>query len=206
MPANRQESKYAGTASLMDEALLLLLEKKDFDRITVKELCQKAGVNRSTFYLHYETLNDLLEETVERINERFKQSLAAIEAGDPSREVLTSEKYLRPYLQFIKDNMRAYRVIHLQDHLFHSQKTFEGFYQSIFSPRSRISASRRRRKSTSLPSTRRVRSQSSASGWKTAAGTISTGSSVSLHGIRWQWDGTDNDREKAVCKPLEDGL
>ena len=134
MPANRQESKYAGTASLMDEALLLLLEKKDFDRITVKELCQKAGVNRSTFYLHYETLNDLLEETVERINERFKQSLAAIEAGDPSREVLTSEKYLRPYLQFIKDNMRAYRVIHLQDHLFHSQKTFEGFYQSIFSP------------------------------------------------------------------------
>lgn len=50
---NKQESRYAGTASLMDEALLLLLEQKDFDRITVKELCQKAGVNRTTFYLHY---------------------------------------------------------------------------------------------------------------------------------------------------------
>ena len=30
--------------------------------------------------------------------------------------------------------MRAYRVIHLKDNLFRSQKTFDGFYQSVFSP------------------------------------------------------------------------
>ena len=131
---NKQDSRYANTASLMDEALLLLLEEKDFDRITVKELCGKAGVNRTTFYLHYENMNDLLEETVDMINERFKKSLSAIPPGDPSREILTSEKYLRPYLSFIKENMRAYRVIHLKDHLFRSQKTFESFYQSVFSP------------------------------------------------------------------------
>lgn len=131
---NKQESKYANTASLMDEALLLLLEQKEFDRITVKELCQKAGVNRTTFYLHYESMNDLLEETVDRINTRFKESLAAIPPGDPSTEILTSEKYLRPYLGFIKENMRAYRVIHLKDHLFQSQKTFESMYQSVFAP------------------------------------------------------------------------
>jgi len=131
---NRQESKYFNTASLMDEALLLLLEKKDYDRITVKEVCEKAGVNRTTFYLHYENMNDLLEETIGMINERFKKSLSSIPAGDPSREILTSEKYLRPYLGFIKENMRAYRVIHQKDHLFNSQKTFDSFYQSIFSP------------------------------------------------------------------------
>lgn len=131
---NRQESKYQFTASLMDEALLLLLEQKDFDSITVKEVCRKAGVNRSTFYLHYETMNDLLEETVGLINDRFKQSLSSVPADDPSKVVLTSEKYLRPYLGFIRDNMRAYRVIHQKEHLFHSQKTFESFYQSIFSP------------------------------------------------------------------------
>ena len=131
---NKQESKYLYTASLMNEALLLLLDKKDFDRITVKEICEKAGVNRSTFYLHYESMNDLLQETVGMINDRFKESLSSIPSGDPSREVLTSEKYLRPYLGFIRENMRAYRVIHQKDHLFSSQKTFEGFYQSIFSP------------------------------------------------------------------------
>jgi len=49
----------------MDEALICLLEKKDFEYITIKEICQEAGVNRSTFYLHYENTRDLLEETVE---------------------------------------------------------------------------------------------------------------------------------------------
>ena len=131
---NKQESKYQYTASLMDEALLLLLEQKDYDQITVKEVCRKAGVNRSTFYLHYESINDLLDETVAMINVRFKASLSSVPADDPSKVILTSEKYLRPYLGFIKENMQAYRIIHQKDHLFHSQKTFEGFYQSIFSP------------------------------------------------------------------------
>ena len=49
---NKNESKYFSTAIKMDEALIALLEKKDFSYITVKEICEKAGVNRSTFYLH----------------------------------------------------------------------------------------------------------------------------------------------------------
>lgn len=131
---NKQESKYQYTASLMDEAFLLLLEQKEYDTITVKEICQKAGVNRSTFYLHYETMNDLLEETVGMINDCFKASLSSVPTDDPSKVVLTSEKYLRPYLNLIKENRRAYKVIHQKDPLFDSQKTFESFYQSIFSP------------------------------------------------------------------------
>ena len=54
---NKSESKYFNTALLMDEALLLLLENKEFEYITIKEICQKAGVNRSTFYLHYQNTN-----------------------------------------------------------------------------------------------------------------------------------------------------
>ena len=62
---NKSESKYFNTASKMDEAFLDLLSKKDFAYITVKEICDKAGVNRSTFYLHYETVSDLLSESIE---------------------------------------------------------------------------------------------------------------------------------------------
>lgn len=46
---DKNQSKYFYTASLMDEALLALLQKKDYESITVKEVCEKAGVNRSTF-------------------------------------------------------------------------------------------------------------------------------------------------------------
>ena len=56
----------------MDEAFLILLEKKDYDYITIKEICEKAGVNRSTFYLHYETLDDLLKESLSYIFSKFQ--------------------------------------------------------------------------------------------------------------------------------------
>ena len=65
------ESKYYNTALLMNEALLFLLEKKDYEFITIKEVCEKAGVNRTTFYLHYESIDDLLLETVAMINKKF---------------------------------------------------------------------------------------------------------------------------------------
>ena len=65
---NKNESKYFNTAIKMDEALITLLEKKDFEYITIKEICDVAGVNRSTFYLHYENTCDLLKETTQYIS------------------------------------------------------------------------------------------------------------------------------------------
>ena len=59
----------------MDEAFLKLLEEKDFAYITVKEICEKAGVNRSTFYLHYETVNDLLAESTRYIIDQFVEAM-----------------------------------------------------------------------------------------------------------------------------------
>ena len=55
-----RQLRYFETAELMDEALLQLLADKDLEFITVKEICERAGVNRSTFYLHDETIDDLL--------------------------------------------------------------------------------------------------------------------------------------------------
>lgn len=68
---NRNESRYFKTAAKMDEAFLRLIEEKDLEFITVKEICNKAGVNRSTFYLHYETIDDLLSESLEYMNGHF---------------------------------------------------------------------------------------------------------------------------------------
>lgn len=72
---NKSESKYFSTAARMDEAFLELIEKKDFSYITVKEICEKAGVNRSTFYLHYETIGDLLTESTEYIIRQFESAM-----------------------------------------------------------------------------------------------------------------------------------
>lgn len=115
---NKSESKYFNTALCMDEALISLLEIKDLEYITVKEICEKAGVNRSTFYLHYETIDDLVNEAMESVNRRFLayfdqdagDFIGEIERRAPKELVLVTQDYLRPYLQFIRDNKHVYRA------------------------------------------------------------------------------------------------
>lgn len=134
---NKSESKYYNTALLMDEALLLLLEKKEYEFITVKEICEKAGVNRSTFYLHYETIDDLLYEAIEMINKRFQLTFnnKKINPQCLTKEdlFLIDDNYLIPYLNFIKENKKVYKLIHTNPYLFRKQETFEKLYNELFS-------------------------------------------------------------------------
>ena len=59
---NKAESKYFNTAIRFDKALLSLLEKKPFDKITVTDIVETCGINRNTFYYYYSDIYDLLEE------------------------------------------------------------------------------------------------------------------------------------------------
>lgn len=115
---NKSESKYFNTALRMDEALIALLEEKELEYITVKEICRQAGVNRSTFYLHYETISDLVNETLEMINQRFlsyfpqqeEEVLGNMDSRERKDLVLVTREYLLPYLHFIRDNKKVYRT------------------------------------------------------------------------------------------------
>ena len=51
---------------LLHQALLALLKEKPLGKITVRELCLKAGVNRTTFYNHYQSPEDILRELVQQ--------------------------------------------------------------------------------------------------------------------------------------------
>ena len=79
---NKFESKYFNTAKKMYDALVSLLEKKDFDYITVKDICNEAKVNRSTFYLHYDNTLDVLNEVIENVTKSFDLHFSQEKAND----------------------------------------------------------------------------------------------------------------------------
>ncbi|MBO5931378.1 MAG: TetR/AcrR family transcriptional regulator [Clostridia bacterium] len=139
---NKNESKYFNTAIKMDEALISLLEKKDFEYITIKEICNAAGVNRSTFYLHYENTSDLLKETTRYIIDKHltyykidKQHIS-LQFDTCKREELLfiTDEYLTPYLTFIKDNQRLFKVSIKQFHSMHMDEVYGKMFEHIFSP------------------------------------------------------------------------
>jgi len=139
---NRSESKYFKTAARMDGAFLELLEQKDFAYITVKELCERAGVNRSTFYLHYETVADLLSESLEYMNEQFlsyftqeSKSIVTRLRTCPLEELcLVTPEYLTPYLRYIREHKRLFQAVLKNAAALRLEDAYERMFRDVFTP------------------------------------------------------------------------
>lgn len=54
------------TKKLIFDTFIELLEKKPFDKITVKDIVEACEINRNTFYYYYSDIYDLLEEVFTR--------------------------------------------------------------------------------------------------------------------------------------------
>ena len=63
----KQERRYRRTEALILNGLTTLLQQKSIKEITVRELADLVDINRSTFYLHYTDIYDLLEKTEQRL-------------------------------------------------------------------------------------------------------------------------------------------
>lgn len=139
---NKSESKYFATAAKMDEAFLALLEKKDFAYITVKEICATAGVNRSTFYLHYETIGDLLAESMEHMNRQFldymahdsEAFMAKLHTCPMEELYLLTPEYLTPYLNYIKEHRRLFRTATENAAVLGLNSSYNRMFRHVFTP------------------------------------------------------------------------
>lgn len=139
---NKSESKYFNTAMKMDLALIELLKKKPIEYISVSELCKTAGVNRSTFYLHYENIGDLLNETARYMIDGFlsyftedTQSIA-FNLADCGLDELNfiNDTYLIPYLTYIKENKELFRTALSEVKVFGFESVYKRMFDAVFNP------------------------------------------------------------------------
>ena len=62
MEKEQENQRVRITKMLLKDALTKLLYEKKIEKVTVSELCEAAGVNRSTFYKHYGSQFDVLDD------------------------------------------------------------------------------------------------------------------------------------------------
>lgn len=89
------------TKARIHDALTELLAEKQLRFITVKELCDVAGINRGTFYLHYASLRDVLSEIEEDALQEMNVTLDY--PSEPSYE-----ETMRERLTIMKRDKRKY--------------------------------------------------------------------------------------------------
>lgn len=76
------------------EAFQDLICKKDYPKITVKELCERARINKKTFYRYYPTLDDLLREVQEEVSGEYMERTRGLRMPDDV------EKITREFCEF----------------------------------------------------------------------------------------------------------
>jgi AcrR family transcriptional regulator len=81
---NKSDRRTRRTRKLLKEALVALMLERDYGRITVQDIVERANVGRSTFYMHYEDKEDLLLRGVAGIDHRAAREAAA-EDSSPGR-------------------------------------------------------------------------------------------------------------------------
>lgn len=126
----------------MNQALLAILEKKDFEYITIKEICEKAGVNRSTFYLHYQNTRELLDESILNIHKKFLSyfkdfqnfSVTEMKNNSPENLIFIKDDYLKPYLQFVSEHSKLFKTAVSQESIFNTRESFSKMFEHIFNP------------------------------------------------------------------------
>lgn len=97
----RQDRRIMMTKRMLKDALIEMLKEKDIYHISVRELCEKADVNRTTFYKYYSSQFDLLTDMENDMLEFLSQTIRSHEA-DPEKIIASACYYLEQNLDFAR--------------------------------------------------------------------------------------------------------
>ena len=105
MPETKNNRRVRFTRSALREALIDLILEKPLVSITVKDICARADINRSTFYLHFKDVTDILRTTEDEIIEHTPTHERKF------RDLQEIEGFFIDFLEQIRNNPRIMKVI-----------------------------------------------------------------------------------------------
>lgn len=106
----KQAERRGRTRREIQEAFMVLVSERGFDRVTVKDICLRADINRNTFYLHYTDKDTLASAIVDR--------LIATQAGGVIEEAThmsrsapeKTEQIVKNVLSMLEEERQFYQV------------------------------------------------------------------------------------------------
>jgi len=110
MAKDPTDRRVARTRAMLQQALLSLIQKKDYEAITIKNICDAANVGRSTFYAHFTSKDDLKRSGLEHLRKLLleKQKDALARSGDVSDRSLS---FSLTMFEHARDHIDLYRAL-----------------------------------------------------------------------------------------------
>lgn len=110
--SKRPDRRQVRTRRRIREAFNELVMEKDIDKITIKELAERADIDRKTFYLHYDAVGDVMEEIQNELLAKVDHLLADFDLFQPDFDALG---FFRRINAVIDQNSDVYRRLLVAD-------------------------------------------------------------------------------------------
>ena len=105
---SRQERRVRRTRAMILAGFIQLMQQKPVKDISVRELADLVDINRSTFYLHYTDIYDLLEQTENNLMDQF---LAIIDKNHTSLTLQEFSDKLEQFFAILAENQPLCRAL-----------------------------------------------------------------------------------------------
>lgn len=100
---NSFDARVRYTRMVIEQSFLALLKEKPAAKVTVTELCEKAQINRATFYKHYLDVQDLLEKIEENLFNQIRESFGS--------EKVKLKEFLVRMMDYTKAHQERYMAL-----------------------------------------------------------------------------------------------
>ena len=95
----KEDRRVTMTRRMLKEALTEMLRETDIYHVSIRELCQRADINRTTFYKYYGSQFDLLADMENDLLDFLSNSITE-NAANPVRIIETACEYMENHLEF----------------------------------------------------------------------------------------------------------
>lgn len=98
------DRRVAKTRIALRDAMLNLLPLRGWDQVSIQEICDRANVGRSTFYMHYRSKDDLLSEGLNDLRDLLLRQVPADRKNQPFA-------FLRGLLAHVDEQKEVFRAV-----------------------------------------------------------------------------------------------
>lgn len=108
MAVKKEDRRVRYTKMVLKESFIDLLEKQAITRISVKDICEGADINRATFYAHYSDPYDLMKQIENELFENLEKHLAVYTGDQTSILPVDTVEHIFDY---IRENAKICKLL-----------------------------------------------------------------------------------------------
>ncbi|WP_342756653.1 TetR/AcrR family transcriptional regulator [Kineothrix sedimenti] len=123
--------RYKESEQKIKDTVMSLLNSKSLNQLTVQDICKNSGINRSTFYAHYQDIPELLNILETDIHKKIIAKYNSID--DVSDSMLDGSFYL-PFLTTIYEHRNFYKACLQSRNNFPITTGYEALMEHVVKP------------------------------------------------------------------------